>query len=301
MRPTRRTFVTGALAAPFVTALPVRRVEARPLGSGTLITVSDGFLTLPRSFVFEPMPQDALPQVLDGYDLGEQLTPACNLTLYRDDTHTVLFDAGAGSDFMPTAGKLQENLEAVGVSPADITHVVFTHAHPDHIWGTLDDFGDPLFADATHLIGRAERDYWSDPATVDTIGAERQTFAVGARNRLDALEDRIDVFDDGDEILPGIAAVATYGHTPGHMSFEVRNGGNAVLVIGDAIGNHHVAFRRPEWPSGSDQDMDLAAETRLRLFDRITADDLLIAGFHLPDGGLGRVDRDGDGYRFVQS
>lgn len=297
----RRTLVQGACAAVLTSALPRLATSQTTLGDATLTTVSDGNLLLPRSFVFDALPQDQLASVLDEFDLGaEQLTPECNLTLYRDGDRTVLFDAGAGSDFMPSAGKIQDSLAALDVSPDDITHIVFTHAHPDHIWGTLDDFGDIQFRNATYLIGRAEWDYWRDPATVDTIDAERQSFAVGAKNRLDAIEGAIQLFEPEEEILPGILSVASYGHTPGHMSFEVRNGGDAIFVLGDAIGNHHIAFRRPEWPSGSDQDPDKAATTRQRLYDRIMADDLRIVGFHLPGGGMGRVEKADQGYRFVE-
>ena len=110
----------------------------------------------------------------------------------------------------------------------------------------------------------------------------------------------VTLFDDGDEILPGIAAIASYGHTPGHMAFEVRQGSTAALVVGDAIGNHHVAFRKPDWESGSDQDAAQATATRKMLFDRLTAEQLPVVGFHLPNGGMGRVDVDGDGYRLVE-
>lgn len=134
---------------------------------------------------------------------------------------------------------------------------------------------------------------------MDTIQTERTSMAVGAKRRLDMLEDRMEFFGDGDGILPGIAARASYGHTPGHMSFELRSGGDAVLVVGDAIGNHHVAFEQPGWPSGSDQDPETGAATRKALLDRIVADDMALIGFHFPEGGLGRVERQGDAYRFV--
>ena len=200
---------------------------------------------------------------------------------------------------MPTAGKIVDALEAVDVAPEDVTHVIFTHAHPDHIWGLLDDFDEPLFYEASYMMGRAEWDYWWNPNTVDEIGEARAAFAVGAKRRMEAIEDTVQLIDDGQEVLPGIAAILTPGHTPGHMAFEVREGNAAALIVGDAIGNHHVAFRKPAWKSGSDQDQETAALTRKMLFDRLTSEDMSLIGFHLPDGGMGRAVKDGDGYRFV--
>ncbi|PRY26351.1 glyoxylase-like metal-dependent hydrolase (beta-lactamase superfamily II) [Aliiruegeria haliotis] len=301
MHITRRTFLTGAASLPMLAALPRPSLAEIRIGEATLTTVSDGHLVLPADFIFGPMPQDQLDPVLRdlGVDPAGPLKPECNLTLYRDGSNTVLFDAGSGPDFMPTAGKILDGLEAVGLTPEDITHVVFTHAHPDHIWGVLDDFDDPLFVNAIHMMGRAEWDYWWNPETVNTIGAARTTFAVGARRRMEAIEGSVAMFDDGQEILPGIAAVASHGHTPGHMSFEIRNGSEAAMVLGDAIGNHHVAFRKPGWHSGSDQDAEMAAETRRSLFDRLTAERMRLVGFHLPGGGIGRADHFDDGFIFL--
>lgn len=300
MRMTRRHLMATGAALPLAAALPRWSLAEMSLGDATVTTVSDGTLVLPGDFIFEPMPQDELMPILEAAGQSrDELRPECNLTLYRDGTNTVLFDAGAGSNFMPSAGELPASLEAAGLSPEDITHVVFTHAHPDHIWGVLDDFGDPLFTEAVHMMGRAEWDYWWDPETVNTIGKARAAFAVGAKNRMEAIEEVVEFFDDGEEVLPGIAAVSTPGHTPGHMSFELRRGSEAAMVIGDAIGNHHVAFARPDWPSGSDQDPDMAVATRKTLFDRLTADDMTLIGFHLPGGGVGRAEAAETGYRFV--
>ena len=300
MQLSRRLFLSGLGALPLATLMSRPAISQITLGTSTLTTVSDGYLTLPRSFLIGDLVEEDVADVLTPHGLGTgQLTPECNLALYRDGTNKVLFDAGSGADFMPTAGQIVDSLEAVGEAPEDITHVVFTHAHPDHIWGVIDEFDDPLFYEAVHMMGRAEWDYWWNPETVNTIGDARAAFAVGAKRRMEAIEDNVVLFDDGDEILSGIAALASYGHTPGHMSFEVRSGNNAALVVGDAIGNHHLAFERPDWQTGADQDGATAVASRRMLFDRLTADDLALVGFHLPMGGIGRAEAIGDGYRFV--
>ncbi|AVO37147.1 MBL fold metallo-hydrolase [Pukyongiella litopenaei] len=264
-------------------------------------TLSDGNLVLPGDMVFDGLPEEPLAAILARHDVArDEVHPPCNLTLMRDGIRSVLFDAGSGPAFMPSAGRLETALEAAGLGPGDITHVVFTHGHPDHLWGVLDDFDDLLFANADYLFGQVEWDYWRDPATVDRIGASRVAFAVGAPRRMDAIAERCSFFTDGQEILPGVMAHAAFGHTPGHMAFEIRSGGEALMVVGDAIGNGHVAFEQPDWPSGSDQDADRGAQTRRRLLDQLATDRIAMIGFHLPGGGLGRVERMGDAYRFTE-
>ena len=266
----RRTFLKNAIYASLAStvSLPLSAHASATLGTKKIDVVSDGSLTLPGSFIFEPMPKDELPPILNKYGQSvDQVTPPCNVTLLRFDDRVVLFDIGSGPDFAPNSGILLDSLDALGVAPEDVTDIVFTHAHPDHLWGLLDDFGDPLFSEASYMIGKTEWDYWMDPNTVDTIGEARASFAVGAQRRLALIEDNITFFNDGDEIMSGVAARQSYGHTPGHMAFEIASGSDSVMVIGDAIGNHHVAFERPEWPSGSDQDQDTAAKTRTSLLD----------------------------------
>lgn len=291
----------GLMAA--AAALPHRLFAAEQveIGAMQLVTLSDGHLTLPANFVFAPVVDRDLLSVVSEFgieDLTAPLTPPCNVTLIRDGARTILFDCGSGSSFQPSAGRLMDALSAEGLGPEDITDVVFTHAHPDHLWGVLDDFDEPLFLNAAHWIGREERDYWVNPETVDTIGEARTTFAVGAARRLAAIEGVLETFEDGDEILPGIAAHLTPGHTPGHISFEVANGGQSAMIIGDAIANDHIAMARPGWPTGADQDLETGARTRQRLVERLADEAMIAVGFHLSQGGVGRVERTTDGFRF---
>jgi glyoxylase-like metal-dependent hydrolase (beta-lactamase superfamily II) len=298
---TRRNFVSIG-GASLLMGLSGRRLAfaQTQIGGATLTSLSDGSLTLPASMVLAPLAEDARAALVAKHDLSDTLTPPCNVTLLQTGERNILFDVGAGPEFMSSAGFLLDALDATGLGPDDITDVVFTHAHPDHIWGLVDDFDDLLFPDATYLIGQTEWDYWTNPETVDTISNDRTTFAVGAARRLARIEDNITFFNDGDEIISGVAARATFGHTPGHMAFEVREGSNAIMILGDCIGNHHVALEHPEWKSGSDQDQDMAAVTRVSLLDQIVADQMQVLGFHLPGNGIGRIERAGDGFAFVQ-
>ena len=290
----RRDFLALTAAA----LLPRSAFAASELAlpDAKLITLSDGFLTLPGDFVLGGMEATQADAIRQKFNLDPaSYTPPCNLTLYQDATRNILFDVGSGPDFMPSAGKLDAALNAIGLTHDDITHVIFTHAHPDHLWGLLDDFDEVQFAKAEYMIGQAEFDYWSDPNTVSTIGEARTTFAVGAARRLEVIADQLQFLNDGDEPLPGVLARLTPGHTPGHMSFIL---GGKALVTGDAISNNHVAFFKPDYASPSDQNPEQAAATRAALLDQITADDLAIVGFHLPEGGVGRVSRQGENYTY---
>jgi len=293
----RRDFLTGLATTAGCLTLGQQAVAQLSLGQASLTTVSDGNLVLPSSFAFDGKPTGDVENLISQYSLGQQtLEPECNLALYQDGTNTVLFDVGAGADFMPTAGNITDSLATLGLSPEDITHVLFTHAHPDHIWGLLDDFDDPMFTQAQYFMGRKEWDYWWNPETVNTIDENRTVFAVGAKRRMEAIEGAVTFIDDGDEVLAGISAIETFGHTPGHMAFDIQD---KALIVGDAIGNHHMAFHHPDWASGSDQIADQGIIARSMLLDRLVSEQKTVVGFHLPNGGMGRVERADGAYRFI--
>lgn len=304
MAVSRRQFLAGAAGVAVSHGLALFPAQAHAqitLGDMRLDVVSDGSLTLPGGFIFDPMPKAELLPILETLgQSAEVLTPPCNVTLLRHGGRTVLFDVGSGPDFAPDSGDLLASLAGLDVTPDQVTDIVFTHAHPDHLWGLLDDFDDPLFPQARYLIGQAEWEYWMNPKTVDEIGEARLSFAVGAQRRLALIKDQIGFFGDGDEIMPGVAARASYGHTPGHMAFEVRQGGDAVMILGDCIGNDHIAFAKPEWHSGSDQDPETAAATRLSLMDQLAQEKTRVIGYHLTGNGIGYVDKTSAGYAFVK-
>jgi glyoxylase-like metal-dependent hydrolase (beta-lactamase superfamily II) len=298
----RRTVLTwlgAAAGCASVGGIATAVVAETTIGSGTLRTVSDGHLVLPESFVIGDLPADEARAILEaaGIEPGAARAP-CNLTLWTSGDRRVLFDAGSGAGFMPTAGEITAGLDALGLAPDDITDLVFTHGHPDHLWGALDDFDEPLFAKARHVMAETEAAYWTDPATVDALGEARQSFAVGAARRIETLGDRLERVAVDAEVMPGLRLVPLPGHTPGHVGARITDGDASALVVGDAIGNGHLALARPGWPSPADHDPERGIETRTTLLAELAESGETFVGFHLPDGGLGTVSRDGEVYRF---
>lgn len=306
MKLSRRLVLTGTAALVAGVALPLgaRRawaVTSLTAGELRIDSLSDGHLELPPDTAFAAIPQAERPALLAalGIDAGASVHSPLNVTLMRQGDRVVLFDAGSGPDFVPTAGLLAEALSAVGVAPGDVTDVLFTHGHPDHLWGLLDEFDEPLFPNAALRMGQVEFDYWTDPATAETIGEQWQSFAAGAMRRLSPVADQVERFADGDEVLPGVRAVMTPGHTPGHMSFAVGVPDDGIFVTGDFV-TSPVGFARPEFGTGTDSDPAQAAATRAAMLARLADEGWTILGYHMPGGGIGRVVRAGDAFRFVE-
>ncbi|HWL55853.1 MAG TPA: MBL fold metallo-hydrolase [Paracoccus sp. (in: a-proteobacteria)] len=304
MHVARRHFLTRTAALISAAALPLAplrgwAVTTMTAGDLRVDSVSDGHIEFPPDFAFSMIPEaerDGLLRSLDIDPLAVMRSPL-NVTLLRQGDRVVLFDVGSGPDFVPTAGTLIDALAAVEVAPEDVTDVIFTHGHPDHLWGVLDDFDEPLFSEATHRMGRVEFDYWTDPATIGTIGEDRQSFAAGAMRRLTALGERIERFEDGAEVLPGIRAIMTPGHTPGHMSFSIGTPGDGLFVTGDFV-TMLTGFARPDLGAMTDHDPALAARTRQAMLARLADEGWTILGYHLPQGGIGKVRRAGEAYAF---
>lgn len=306
MKLSRRFVLTGTAALVAGAAMPVgpRRawaVTSLAAGDLRIDSLSDGYLDLPPETAFAAIPEAERPALLAALsiDPAANAHSPLNVTLLRQGGRVVLFDVGSGPDFVPTAGKLAEALSAAGVVPGDVTDVIFTHAHPDHLWGLLDEFDEPLFPDAALRMGQVEFDYWTDPATAEKIGEQWLSFAAGAMRRLSQVGDRVERFADGDEVLPGVRAVMTPGHTPGHMSFAVGTPANGIFVTGDFV-TSPIGFARPEIGTGTDSDPAQAAATRAAMLARLADEGWTILGYHMPGGGIGRVERHGGAFRFVE-
>lgn len=301
MTPSRRTVLAGLAA----TALPLRARAATPvfkrtLGALEVMVVSDGTLNVPLSFQLpETKPEDAAA-LFTAHGLPAGGMPSqTNVTLVKAGGELILIDVGSGHNFQSTAGKLADNLEAASIQPEAITKVVFTHAHPDHLWGAIDELDELRFPKASYVIGSVEWDFWTNPQTASRMPDAFQGIALASARILKRLEGKIERRRAGEAVAPGLTYVETIGHTPGHMSVLAESNGQMLMIGGDVLTNPAVSFARPEWRVGSDFDRDQAVTTRKRLLDRLVADKLPLIGFHLPYPGHGMVERKDNAYRFV--
>ena len=166
----RRLFLKAASCLPLSLGIPSLVHSEINFGGTKITTVSDGSITLPASLTFDTMPKNELELIINEFSLSQdQLVRECNVTLVETENRKILFDVGAGIYFLDGMGAILDSLDEQGLAPEDITDVIFTHAHPDHIWGVLDDFDDLLFPEAMYHIGRVEWDYWWNPETVNEV------------------------------------------------------------------------------------------------------------------------------------
>jgi len=303
----RRLFMAG-LAAGLAGAWPTGRASANPaaaltVGGASVETASDGTLSSSLAFMLPDTPRDEMQAVFRAEGQRAEAAPIpTNASLVRIGSEIILIDAGSGNSFQPTAGKLGETLESRNISREAITQVVFTHAHPDHLWGAIDDFDDSeRFPNARYVVPAAEWDFWTRDDVENLVPDWLKGLSVGSRRTLRRLESRLERRKPGESIAPGLTYIATPGHTPGHASVLVEAGREQVLIGGDALSHGVLSFRRPAWAFGSDLDRDLASRTRLTLLDRLANERMTLVGFHLPGSGVGHVERAGDSYRFLQT
>jgi glyoxylase-like metal-dependent hydrolase (beta-lactamase superfamily II) len=224
---------------------------------------------------------------------------AVNAFVIDSGAKTYIVDAGTGPSLGATLGKLDANLAAAGFKPSDISMLLTTHLHPDHIGGSVKD-GKPVFEAAEFVVSEADRAFWSNPANRAQADEPAKAFFDLATASLKAYGDRVRVVAGGAEAAPGITAVALPGHTPGHTGYRIASGGETLLIWGDIVHAAPLQLPRPELTLSFDVNQALAAKTRKALLEQVAADRTLVAGAHLPFPGIGHIEAaKGGGYRFV--
>jgi glyoxylase-like metal-dependent hydrolase (beta-lactamase superfamily II) len=267
-------------------------------GAYDVTVVSDGTLLLPLSVVGPEAKPEELKALLGAMVEGDSAKFEASPLLLKAGNEVILMDTGSGNGFQPTAGKIAESLKAAGTDAAAITKVVFTHAHPDHCWGTLGADGKPIFTNASFHMAENEWNFWMAPDLASKMPKEMEGMVKTTQSQLSGFKDKVSMFKTGAEVLPGINVIDTTGHTPGHVSFELA-GGDGLIITADAITNPLVFFPHPDWKFGFDADHANAIANRKKLLDMASTGKRKLLGYHWPYPGIGMAEAKDGAYVYV--
>jgi glyoxylase-like metal-dependent hydrolase (beta-lactamase superfamily II) len=276
------------------------------VGEHELIVINDGFLGIPLALLAAEAPEEEVQTLLQAHGLGTEFAIVpIGVVLIRTGDRLVLVDTGTGtSDFARDLfgdyiGGLMPTLELIGVSPDAITDVIFSHVHGDHLWGTSSD-GQLAFPNAQHYLPQLE---WDDLHRKD-IPELAVPFYEFARKQLEPLianDGQLAFFGDEDEMVPGIRAIATPGHSAGHHALMIESSGQQLLLPFDVLGHPILHLHHPEWFMKVDQIPDVAVATRQQLLARAADEKIPVLAHHFPFPGLGHITQNGDAYSYIST
>ena len=292
-----------AAAAPAAPAASAATYARRQIGEAQVTTVLDGRTQFDAATLFQGITPQESAQLLqaggEGADGGAKWNATVQGFVVDVGGRRVLVDSGAGGAF-PGTGQLAANLALAGVTPESVSAVAITHLHGDHVGGVIDAQGRARFPNATLHVHADEAAFWTDAKREAAAPAEMKDMFQLARRAIAAYGDRVRTFRDRAEIVPGFTAEPATGHTPGHTVYRLSSGGQQVLFIGDLMHARSIQMPRPNVTLAFDADQAAARAARQGVLQQASSgENVLLAGPHFPFPGIGRVERAGQGYRFV--
>lgn len=305
MRIDRRTLLAAGaatIAAPRLASAQAPTHHRMAVGGMEVFVVTDGQVNRPdvtQGAVANASPDQVRAALAAAGVQGTALPNPFNITVVRTPQGLVALDAGRGALGGAQVGTAIANMRALGLDPAQVTVVAHTHFHGDHIGGLIDGAGQPVFPNARIMVPEREWTFWTDAGEESRANDARRPGFANVRNRFAPYQAKVERFAPGAVIAPGITSFATNGHSPGHTSFLIADGNQQVIVIGDAVTSPVFFVANPEWFPGFDMDPPMAVETRKRLLDRAATDRIPVIGYHFDLPATGRIERAGNGYRFV--
>lgn len=268
------------------------------VGEIAVTTLSDGHLDLPLAYF--PQARADTPAG-DPVDPDASLRVGANVWMVTAGKRRILVDAGSGTALLqrfPQTGRLAPLLADAGIAAGDITDIVLTYMHPDHVGGLVTD-GGPAFPGAQIHVANAEWTFWTDPALAGRTPDARKPVVGLVQAIAGIIRPQVTRHEGTADLGEGICLLPAPGHTPGHTALRLSSGGAQFLILGDAIVSGALQFDHPDLHYALDEDPHMAAATRRGLFDMLAADGIPFAATHLEHPGAGRVTRHGDAYRFL--
>jgi len=269
------------------------------IGEFEVTALLDGTANLPLKEFMNDITPANLDQALARDFLKDPVEMSVNAFLINTGPRLVLVDTGDAAD-MEGTGHLQENLKAAGYDPAQVDEIYITHMHGDHISG-LTIKGERAFPNAVVRASRQDADYWlSSEKLAAAQGDARQSFQHAQEVFAPYIEaGKFNPFDGDIELVPGVRAVATHGHTPGHTCYLIESRGQRMLFVGDLLHVASVQFANPAITIKFDTDNAAARQQRQRIFREAAADGEWLAAAHISFPGIGHIRAEGRGYAFV--
>lgn len=217
----------------------------------------------------------------------------------RQGGRTVLVDAGNGDLGAPTTGFWMGNFRAAGFTPEQVDTVIVSHFHGDHINGLRRKDGAAVFPNAEVIVPEAEWAFWMDDGKAASAAPNLKPTFDGARRVFGPMAKDVKKIAAGQEVVPGVTAIAAYGHTPGHTAYRISSGDRQLVFLAD-VTNHPALFvRHPDWAAAFDVDPDSARQTRHRMLDMAASDRVQVAFYHAPFPATGHVTKRDSGFGFV--
>ena len=300
------TIVAGLLVATALHAAAPQQKGQAPgyyrmmLGDFEIVALSDGTLPLDVGKILTNTTPVRVDQLLMRSFLASPVETSVNGFLVNTGSRLVLIDAGTGTLFGPTLGNLVNNLKAAGYQPEQVDEIYITHMHADHVGGLMS--ADKLaFPNAIVRADQRDADYWLSQANLDAAPENAKGFFKGAMASINPYiaAGKFKPFDGSGEMMPGISAVSTYGHTRGHTMYVVESKGQKLAVLGDLMHVAAVQFPNPSVTIQFDTDPKMAAAQRKKAYAAGAKEGFWLAVAHLPFPGIGHIRADGQGYVYV--
>jgi len=270
------------------------------VGDILVTAVSDGMRTipLPEGFVRNAGKAEVNAALEAAALPPDQLYLPFNVLLIETGGRRVLVDTGNGPSQGPV-GLLAGTLGALGIDPGSIDQVVISHFHGDHINGLVTAEGAPAFPKAQVFVPEAEWAFWTDEGEASRAPDRLKGSFQNVARVFKPFAGKVERYAWDKEVAPGLTAVGTPGHTPGHTSFQLESGFDTLFIQSDVTNIPALFVAHPTWQVMFDMDGAKAAEVRRRTYDRLAADKIQVAGYHFPFPGAAYVLREGDGFRYV--
>ncbi len=278
------------------------------VGAIEVTVVSDGIARVPvtEAFVLNVKPEEVNKALRDAFMEPGVFIGPYNPIVLNTGTKLALVDMGVGESVYISSkgvsGQLLANLAAAGIDAGAIDTIIISHYHGDHINGLLKADNTLAFPNAEVLVPAKEHQYWTDAGEESRAATPRIADLFKNTRRVIGhaeVQKRLRTYETDKEVIPGVLAVSTPGHTPGHTSHIVTSGSSSVYVQADVTHAPFLFARHPGWHAFYDHDPVAAEATRRKVYDMLAAEKMLIQGFHYPFPSVAHVAKTADGYREI--